>query len=166
MKVLNIAFEGAELQDIQIGEKLWTVLSAPTLVVNGRLEYDIPKWFILDYASFPDFAYQLVSVRDEVYDLPALFHDYLTRNRKTLGLSFADCHSIFYAALLHCKCPEGLAKLMYSSVYAINWAVAGDGKGEMRFKIYTQEVEQWYQVRKAFETKNPVVDFNGEVVAV
>lgn len=134
------------LCDEKIRDGLWVTTANMTLLDNGREIASIAPGFVLDYASFPDFAYRYFRVRDEWYDVPALFHDYLVRHRKQLGISLIKCHAYFRALLEMYDCPVGLRNMMYYSVYCVNWAIAGDGKGQIGIKLTDADIYKILQL--------------------
>jgi hypothetical protein len=130
---MALTLEGT-LRDKQIGQRLWVVLSKHRLYFKGRW-FDLPDYFLTDYASVPDAAFDLIAPRDDQYDLAALWHDYLVRYRKILGIGLTFAHKAFNAIMLHLRTVTWKRRVMVAVVWAVNWAVAGDGQGQISYKI-------------------------------
>lgn len=164
---MNVAILDGPKQpvDIQIGNSLWMVYDFPRIKVDGLIDFRLPRWFPTDYASFSvGIAYHFFQPRDDSYDVPAGAHDYLVRNRKTLGIGLRDCHDVFYALLKLYGCPTVPAWTMYSAVRAFNWMCLGDGYGKFRHNWKAAELDRYYRVRHAFDIGDPVIDYSGERV--
>ncbi len=122
------------LIDHQIDDRLWVVTSRHTLRFRGRT-HALPCHFLTDYASIPDIFHCILRPRDDEYDEAAMWHDYLVRHRKTLDISLSHCHDAFSAILKYRNCTSWKRRAMVQVVRWVNWAVAGNGNGEISYRI-------------------------------
>ena len=135
------------LDDVAIRpDKIWLNRSTMRLTVDGR-NFEAKPNVLIDYASFPDFAYGFFKIRDSWYDVPAFWHDLLVRFRKTLGVTLRWCHRVFNALLKLYGTPTGLRRTMFTSVWLVNWSIVGRGRGMMPFKLHTFEI--WKVIKEA-----------------
>jgi len=103
----------------------------------------LPDYFLTDYATVPDLAHSIIKPRDESYDEAAMWHDYLVRYRRILGISLPFAHRAFDAIMKHRNAVRWKRKTMVNIVYAVNWMVAGDGKGRISYKMSDQVITNY-----------------------
>lgn len=92
-----------ELLDDLIYERWWEGSGDKVIVPNG---------FLTDFASFPRILRSFFNPYDPRWILPAIIHDYLWSEAKTLK-EYQTANDIFHEAMEVCKTPRYLCNSFY-----------------------------------------------------
>lgn len=107
----------------------WRLWQEITFTYNGKT-YTIPKDFLTDFASIPDFVKTLLFSDKDKYTVAAIIHDYLCRYKV---FPRNVCDEIFYEANLLCGIKKYKAYEMWIGVRMGGWYFYyGYGKSEIK----------------------------------
>lgn len=107
----------------------WRLWQEILFTYNGKT-YTIPKDFLTDFASIPDFVKILLFSDKDKYTVAAIIHDYLCRYKI---FPRNVCDEIFFEANLLCNIPKYKAYEMWLGVRMGGWYFYyGYGKSEMK----------------------------------
>jgi len=118
------------LEYSDFAENVWKY-DAPFRFIYKNKEYEIPENFLTNFYSIPRLLRVIVSNNTGAYNESAGIHDWLGRNRKTLGMSLRECHRAFLASMTYQEMPAWRRYGKFLSVYAFNWMCDGKGDGTL-----------------------------------
>lgn len=119
---------------------LWEYTEAFRFRYKG-VTHVIPNHFITDFYSIPRWLRWVWPNNQGVYNESSGIHDWAVRNRKLLGFSLTDCHTLFSAAMEYQGMSNFRRRVKFAAVYMFNWSCAGEGDGTLP-EYMRKEVER------------------------
>jgi len=116
------------LQYRDFGMDLWEYTVPFGFMYKGVTHW-IPEHFITNFYSVPRLLRWVFPNNQGIYNESAGIHDWAVRNRKLIGFSLTDCHTLFDACMRYQSMPDTRRRAKFAAVYLFNWVCAGKGDG-------------------------------------